>query len=67
MDKLKPCPFCGGEWKLRETTYGNNIDAYFVWCANPRCDVRPITKYRRFRKEAIEAWNRRANDGEKAD
>ena len=60
MAELKPCPFCGGEAKLRETTYGNNIGAYFVYCANRDCEVSPSTGYRRFRKEAIEAWNRRA-------
>lgn len=62
-NKLKPCPFCGGKAKLRETTYGNNCDAYVVWCGNRDCEVSPTTKYRRWRKEAIEAWNRRAEDG----
>lgn len=64
MDELKPCPFCGGEAKLHQTTYGNNIAAYVVWCGNRNCDVSPTTRYRRFRKEAIEAWNRRAEDEE---
>ena len=63
MAELKPCPFCGGKAKLRETTYGDNIDAYVVYCTNRECEVWPSTRYRRFRSEAIEAWNRRAEDG----
>ena len=63
MAELKPCPFCGGRAKMHETTFGNNIDAYVVWCANRDCEVSPSTKYLRFRKEAIEARNRRAEDG----
>jgi Lar family restriction alleviation protein len=60
--ELKPCPFCGGKAMIRETTYGNNYDAYFVWCCNKNCDIRPSTKYLRLRKDVIEAWNRRAED-----
>lgn len=61
--ELKPCPFCGGDAKLRDTTYGNNISAYVVRCGNVDCDVRPTTSYFRVRKDAIERWNRRATDG----
>ena len=53
MEKLKPCPFCGGKniriWKT---------SAPFVSCddclANTRC---ALTK-----KEAVKYWNRRANN-----
>ena len=63
MPELKPCPFCGGEAKLQDTTYGNNISAYVVRCKNIDCDIRPATSYFRLKKEAIERWNRRSEDG----
>lgn len=63
MADLKSCPFCGGEAKLQDTTYGNNISAYVVRCKNIECNVRPTTNWFRLRKDAIEMWNRRAEDG----
>lgn len=53
MEKLKPCPFCGGKniriWKIR---------APFVSCD----DCRASTGGALTKKEAVELWNRRAND-----
>lgn len=62
MAELKPCPFCGGDAKMKEVTYGNNCSAYVVWCGNGNCGVQPSTRYFRVRKEAVEAWNRRAHE-----
>lgn len=54
MEKLKPCPFCGGEAELYENYYhGCNI--YCLECGVEfECDSK---------EEAIEAWNRRVSDG----
>lgn len=59
MEKLKPCPFCGGEATcIQESTLGGQIILYFVECDD--CCARSD----RFMKNsvAIEAWNRRASD-----
>lgn len=59
QNELKSCPFCGGEAVL-----GTWRDEYK--CLNPSvvhcsgCHVE--TKVYPRKKEAIEAWNRRAND-----
>lgn len=60
MAKLKPCPFCGGE--ARPVIYHNKECTwvrYYVQCRC--CDVR-TSKYMN-REIAIEAWNRRCEDG----
>ena len=58
MEKLKPCPFCGGKniriWKIR---------APFVSCD----DCLASTDCALTQKEAVEHWNRRANDGNAID
>ena len=55
--KLKPCPFCGGEAKLKiiPKYYG---DIYWVKCEE--CNAETPSDFEK--DEAIEAWNRRAND-----
>ena len=62
MDKLKPCPFCGGKAVVKVvSTDGIALMPKVVWhrigCRD--CGAR-IEKYDVI--EAIEAWNRRAND-----
>ena len=60
MDKqLKPCPFCGGEAKLYTDPWSTvmchkckAMSAYFLHKAD-YCSV----------DKAIEAWNRRVNNG----
>lgn len=51
MDKLKPCPFCGGKAKVQR--YPHN---YSVYCT--KCGARTIL-FKPTEKEAFEAWNRR--------
>lgn len=59
--KLMPCKKCGYSHG-RIITYGhfqNNDDTYRISC--PRCSY--CTKEKATVEEAIEAWNRRANNG----
>lgn len=53
MDKLKPCPFCGGKALLWDIC---NV----VKCT--LCGVETITY--ETEEEAIEVWNRRTDNGE---
>lgn len=57
-DKLKPCPFCGGEVKLQSDDY-----ACQVICDNDDCLVAPFEDFGD-NEEAIKAWNTRAIDKE---
>jgi hypothetical protein len=66
MAELKPCPFCGGEARVSDCGWGH----CYVRCTNTsgmKCPVRPITKYFDRANKAIEAWNRRAGDGNGTD
>ena len=56
MADLKPCPFCGG--KAFIMSYHSIKDAY---CICKSCKVRMPNSPTR--QKAIEAWNRRAEDG----
>ena len=60
MDKLKPCPFCGGE-----TVVSGHHNRFTEWylCSCPKCHISQTSSEYSFRYEAIEAWNRRVNDG----
>lgn len=62
MDKLKPCPFCGGSANIavmKKTVRSR----YTVSCANSFCIANalssPFATHYLTEKEAIEAWNRR--------
>lgn len=54
MDELKPCPFCGGKAVVAE------FGRYSVYCIRQCCE-QPISYPDE--ETAIEAWNRRAEDG----
>ena len=54
--KLKPCPFCGSEATLYEYRWWGI--SYGVECT--KCDA--ILEGYSTKEEAIEAWNRRANE-----
>lgn len=76
---MKPCPFCGGEAELKPSTiYGSPIvfvrctvcfvRTDYVWIDHPSMKATGLDELTRYTKEqaeanAIEAWNRRANDG----
>ena len=58
MNELKPCPFCGGDDTVIEKD--PLTGTYVVRCRN--CQT-IVWQYYAIREEAIEAWNRRADDG----
>ncbi len=62
MAELKPCPFCGGKAELVTSQAFEWCDRYYyVRCASEECEKRTHLYDRTH--EAIEAWNRRAEDG----
>lgn len=64
MEKLKPCPFCGGQHLFQEGDKQGLVYGYAIDCINPKCDKAGelIIKYgfsNKFaKKKAIAAWNR---------
>ena len=56
MAELKPCPFCGGKDLQVVNVYGED---YYVDCQTCTTCGPSADTY----EEAIEAWNRRAEDG----
>ena len=62
MEKLKPCPFCGSKAKIcGHRTFRNAHDYYNIECTNQKCGVIMLTDLNAH--DAINAWNRRVNDG----
>ena len=65
---LKPCPFCGGEakiWKCEPRIHRYRDHVYCVYCGNCELLFGYDEDYGGIfttEDEAIEAWNRRAND-----
>ena len=60
MAELKPCPFCGGK-----ATYVYHMPYNAVACKKCKATTRVFTDYyeqQDGKAEAIEAWNRRAED-----
>ena len=76
MNDLKPCPFCGKKVVLIKEPLWNGSHGYYgcyeyvVKCRNPECQCQVYlgkndTIYRddeTAQKNAIEAWNRRAEE-----
>lgn len=62
--ELKPCPFCGKEPRI-ETGRAFCGKTYWVICANwEHCPAYYLRSKSMFsKKEAIEVWNRRAENG----
>lgn len=55
MEKLKKCPFCGGEAKFYKVN--DFVRRYVVKCT--KCDIRIV---RCGKEKAIESWDRRAEE-----
>lgn len=78
MDKLKPCPFCGGKklgYSIKTSTsnyqrvYHATMYCGKCHCYGARVLIHPVESNRisverneSYRRKAIEAWNRRAED-----
>lgn len=62
MAELKPCPFCGsndvGCW-MSSQKFPNGKNPHWVYCDNCEAETGKYCS----EEEAIEAWNRRAEDG----
>ncbi len=59
MEKLKKCPFCGGEAELNvKHGFKGEIIIAFVYCKE--CGI--ATRSYAFESTAIEAWNRRVKE-----
>lgn len=61
MDKLKPCPFCGGKAEMLINKYNDLRKEYLVACT--KCDGM-VERWRETEEEATEQWNRRVSDKE---
>lgn len=55
-DKLKPCPFCGGN--AVETRTDDNGTSWYIFCND--CGL--SAGYSMTEEDLIGAWNRRAQD-----
>lgn len=62
-EKLKPCPFCGGEAVLKITKHIPSGFDYTPQCKNTGCCGRLTKKYT-LKITAIMSWNRRAGDSD---
>lgn len=58
--RLKPCPFCGGDVRLREVTDGNflGLIRHVIRCLSIKCTVSPGVD-RATPELAIHDWNTR--------
>lgn len=64
MDELKPCPFCGGEARINADTEAIRDSLGRLWAFNAVCDRCCATSGLTYTVDkAIEAWNRRSDDG----
>jgi Lar family restriction alleviation protein len=62
MDKLKPCPFCGGKPKINRV--GDQKEFVVYICSE--CYKTPVhsDEARITERGARKIWNRRVNDGQ---
>lgn len=69
MNKLKPCPFCGGKAELKQDIRyprsgkykGEAVTAYEAVCTNSDCIIyNADNKYFFTREAATQAWNKRS-------
>ena len=63
MDKLKPCPFCGGEAVMFSEPITHDRFLSAGTNRGDRCKCERGTNWGAKREEAAEAWSRRVADG----
>lgn len=56
-EKLKPCPFCGGE-----PTWDSDAEnkMWYIRCVFPSCPIRPCTFGELYKDRVVDMWNQRA-------
>lgn len=59
-EKLKPCPFCGGEAELKSTNYFSVVKCKGCRVSGP---VAKISVEYCANDKAAESWNRRKDNG----
>lgn len=59
MEKLKPCPFCGGEARIITHRFYELSNTYGVTCK--KCGSETMQFYCA-EEDAVNAWNRREKD-----
>ena len=63
-ERMKPCPFCGGEAKLVKRKFKVGFypsgGTYYIHCKKCLVTTQPRTSA----ESVIETWNRRTNDAE---
>lgn len=64
MNELKPCPFCGGEAEvvINKSKQGQTANIHCTHCSCRKTLLRHPNYEGIIEKEAIEAWNRRADN-----
>ena len=62
MDKLKPCPFCGGKAEIVTNGELTTSKSYFadVLCKNTNCRGWSSCLESKTKQQAIKYWNKRA-------
>lgn len=67
MEKPKPCPFCGCKATVdtERRHSGTSENFYFVGCSTSECiaSIHSMNRYFLTIEDAIEAWNRRIDNG----
>lgn len=62
IDKLKPCPFCGGEARVNERYRGGTANRKMYWISCSACGIsqqHDNTSGYRYQSKAIDRWNTR--------
>lgn len=62
-NELRECPFCGQIPEIFGREYSDGRSAFHVACNNLECDVDCRTMAFDTEEDAIEKWNRRADNG----
>lgn len=59
-NKLKPCPFCGGEAKVSSVLIDDSCFVCCKYCGATTYNMKDMRMYFNGAKDAIAAWNTRA-------
>ena len=59
-NKLKPCPFCGGEAELKD--FGKEYSKYKIVCDTDGCVNYALSVTYLEKRLAIATWNKRAGE-----